>query len=191
MIRQITLSLMALATVAGCAATPTSPTVSESDVDRAMEEAARISLLPETSLAELPTGTVTYDGQIGADVSGDANGSILADMTMVVGFSTNDVDGSVTNINLINPDGSPDQLLEGTLDINGFESNGNLNAEARGEVTGVDVDGFEVDSFMSLDLDGEVRDDVINGDAVYGDVNGTARGDFDLDVDGVFFGTQR
>lgn len=191
MIRQITLSLTTLASLAACAATPTSPTVDANDVDRAMEEAARIDLLPQTSLAELPTGSVTYEGQIGADVRGDANGSILADMTMVVGFSSNGIDGSVTNINLINPDGSPDQLLEGTLDISGFEDDGHLDASARGEVTGVDVDGFEVDSYMDLNLDGTVRDDVINGDAVFGDVTGTARGDFDLNVDGVFFGTER
>ena len=180
-----------LVTLAACAAEPNPPTVTESDVERAMAEARRISALPATSPLELPTGTVTYDGQIGADVSGNANGSILADMTMHVGFATGDIDGNVGNINLINPDGSPDQRLDGNLRIDGSERSGTIDAVATGEVTGVDVDGFVVDSDMRLDLDGAVYNDVINGDAIYGNVDGRARGDFDLDIEGVFFGTQR
>ena len=42
---------------------------------------------------------------------------------------------------------------------------------------------------MLLTLDGDVYDDVTRGDAVFGTAQGQARGEFDMDVDGVFFGT--
>jgi hypothetical protein len=44
---------------------------------------------------------------------------------------------------------------------------------------------------MNLDLDGTVRSDRSHGDTVYGGVTGDARGDFNLDVDGVFYGERR
>ena len=191
MTRTLPAALLALAALSACAATPTPPTVTENDVDRAFAEARRISNLDQTSIAELPTGSVTYDGQIGANVRGDANGSILGDMTMIVGFASNSIGGNVTNINLIDPDGTPNQQLGGSLQINGVENAGDLSAVASGEITGVDVDGFEVDTQMDLDLDGAVYDDLINGDAVFGTATGEARGEFDMNIDGVFFGVQR
>jgi len=87
----------ALATLAACA-TPTPPSISAYDVDRAFVEARRIDALPLTASADVPSGTVTYDGQIGADVRGDATGSILADMTMIVGFDSNTISGTVTGL---------------------------------------------------------------------------------------------
>ena len=188
MIRPVSASLILMTAVSACA-TPTPPTVTAADVDRAMAEANRISVLPETSIVDLPTGSVTYEGQLGADVSGDAQGDILADMTMIVGFASNDISGNVTNINLIDPNGIPNQQLGGTLQITGIENNGNLNATAAGQITGVDNDGFVVDSQMDLGLVGAVHDDLDEGDAVFGSVDGEANGDFFLDVDGVFFGT--
>lgn len=189
MMLRVTGCLLVLAALSACAS-PTPPTVSERDVDRAFAEAQRISRLDETAVSDLPTGSVTYDGQIGANVTGDANGSILADMTMIVGFGSNDIAGSVTNINLIDPDGTPNQQLGGTLNIDGVEDRGNLDAVATGEITGVDVDGFVVDSQVNLNLDGAVYDDLIEGDAVYGTAEGEANGEFNLDIDGVFFGTE-
>ncbi|PJI84698.1 hypothetical protein BC777_3759 [Yoonia maricola] len=186
---RITLSIITLAALSACATTPNEPTISASDVNRAFDEATEISNLPLTATANLPTGAVTYTGQLGADVSGDAQGSILGDMTMRVDFADNDIDGSVTNINLIDPNGMPNQRFDGRLDIDGVESSGRLDAFASGEITGVDNDGFEVDSQMLLTLDGDVYDDFDNGDAVFGSAEGTARGDFDMNVDGVFFGT--
>lgn len=183
---------IALCTLAACTTSPNPPTVSGADVDRAFDEAERIQDLPRTIATELPTGTVTYDGQIGADVRGDANGDILADMTMTIGFATGSISGNVDNINLIDPDGTPSQRFDGDLNIDGIvNSSGDILADAEGEITGVDVDGFVVESDVQIDLDGTVRNDLINGDAVFGDADGTARGDFDLDIDGVFFGTQR
>ncbi len=186
---RFTTSLFALAALSACAATPNDPTVSAFDVERAFDEAQRISALPLTSTTDLPTGGVTYRGQLGADVSGDAQGSILGDMTMRVDFGDNDIGGNVTNINLIDPNGMPNQRFDGTLDIDGVESSGRLDAFASGQITGVDNDGIEVDSQMLLTLDGDVYDDFGGGDAVFGSATGQARGDFDMDVNGVFFGT--
>ncbi len=186
---RITASLMALAAVSACAASPNEPTVSAADVDRAFDEAQAISRLPLTSIGNLPTGGVTYRGQLGANVTGDAQGSILGDMTMNVDFADNDIGGRVDNINLIDPNGMPNQRFDGRLNIDGTETSGRLDAFASGDITAVDNDGLEVESRMVLTLDGDVYDDFGGGDAVFGSATGTARGDFDLNVDGVFFGT--
>ncbi len=187
MIRTTT-SLIAFATLAACVA-PNEPTVSARDVDRAFAEALAISALPQTSFGNLPTGNVTYNGQLGADVRGDANGSILGDMTMTVGFASNDIGGRVTNINLIDSDGTPNQRFDGRLDIDGIETNGSLDAFAFGRITGVDVENDLVSSDVLLSLDGNVYDDFGGGDAIFGSATGDAIGDFDMEIDGVFFGT--
>ena len=180
----------ALAMASACA-TPNPPSITAADVDRAYAEAARISALPVTPLANVPTGTVTYDGQIGADVRGDAQGSILADMTMIVGFDSNAIAGNVTNINLVDLNGTPNQRFDGSLGIDGIEAGGDLDATATGRITAVDVNGQVVDADMDLDLSGSVVNDQGQGDAIFGSATGTASGDFYLTVDGVFFGTQR
>ncbi|WP_342077055.1 hypothetical protein [Yoonia sp. SS1-5] len=179
-----------LAAVAACA-TPNPPTVTSRDVDRAFVEAARVSALPVTAPIDVPTGTVTYDGQIGADLSGDTLGSIVGDMRMDVGFASNRISGSISDINLIDQSGRPDQRLGGTLQIAGVENSGALDAGASGEISAVDNNGQALEADMFLDLRGSVRDDRGFGDAVYGSVTGEARGDFDIDVDGVFFGERR
>lgn len=185
---RITASLIAIASLSACVS-PNEPTVTSADVDRAFDEAVAISNAPLTSTANLPTGNVTYRGKLGADVRGDANGSILGDMTMRVDFADNDIGGSVSNINLIDPNGTPNQRFDGSLNIDGVENSGRLDAFATGEITGVDNDGFEVDSQVLLTLDGDVYDDFGRGDAVYGAADGQARGEFNMDIEGVFFGT--
>lgn len=185
---RITTSLLTLATLAACVA-PNEPTVTARDVERAFAEAQAISNLPQTRFTDLPTGNVTYNGKLGANVRGDANGSILGDMTMNVGFASNDIGGSVTNINLIDADGTPNQRFDGRLQIDGVENSGSLDAFAFGRITGVDVDNVRVDSDVLLTLDGNVYDDIGRGDAVFGSATGDAVGDFYLDIDGVFFGT--
>ncbi|MEO1640400.1 MAG: hypothetical protein AAFU41_14260 [Pseudomonadota bacterium] len=188
MTRPIIFALPALSLLAACV-TPNEPTVSASDVDRAFAEAQAISTRPLTDPIDLPFGGVTYQGHLGADVSGDANGSILGDMTMSVDFLDNEVGGRITNINLIDPDGTPNQRFDGTLKIDGVETRGQLDAFASGTITGVDNDNMEVDSQMLLTLDGDVYDNLGRGDAVFGSAEGQARGEFNMDVDGVFFGT--
>jgi len=194
---RITFGLLAAATLSACtvsAGTDTvrsnAPTVSRTDVTDALDNAAIASTLPQTTFGNLPTGSVNYTGKLGADVSGDANGSILGDLSMNVGFSSNTVRGDVDNINLIDSDGTPNQRLDGRLLIDGVETAGQLDAFASGDLSGVDVNGNRVDTQMLLILDGQVRDDFGRGDAVYGTASGQAEGDFDLDVEGVFYGTR-
>lgn len=185
---RIVFSLTALATAAACAS-PNPPTVSAADVDRAYAEARYISGLPFTSTGDLPTGSTTYRGQLGADVRGDLSGAILGDMRMDVDFARNDVDGSVSNINLIDPDGRPNQRLGGSLGIDGFESGGRIDAFASGRLSAVDSEGFARDSDVLLTLDGDVYDDQGRGDAVFGSAIGNGIGELEMEVDGVFFGT--
>lgn len=180
--------VIALVTLAACAS-PNPPTVSAADVQRAYAEANYISGLPFTATDDLPTGSTTYRGQLGADVSGDYRGSMLGDMTMNVDFADNDVRGSVTNINLIDSEGRPDQQLSGSLGIDGFESSGRIDAFASGSLTAVDDGGFLQDSDVLLTLDGDVYDDIGRGDAVFGSATGSGTGDLEMSIDGVFFGT--
>ncbi|WP_439156434.1 hypothetical protein [Yoonia sp.] len=184
------LSLVALTLTAACA-TPNVPSVTSTDVDRAFGEAAYLSTLPATVPYDLPTGSVTYDGQIGADVGGDAQGQMLADMTMQVRFDSDAIGGTVSNINLLDTTGLPEQRLDGTLEIAGFENEGDLGGIATGQVTGVDGGGRVIDADMVLDLRGSVINDQWYGDAVYGSATGTTSGDVNLGLNGVFFGTER
>ena len=182
------ISITTLATAAACAS-PNPPTVSASDVDRAYAEASYISTLPFTPTVDLPRGSTTYRGQLGADVTGDLSGSLLGDMRMNVDFARDDVGGSVSNINLIDPAGRPDQRLDGSLGIDGYESSGRIDAFASGRLTAVDDMGFVQDSDVVLTLDGDVYDDRGRGDAVFGSAAGSGTGGLEMDIDGVFFGT--
>ncbi len=186
---RLTLSALTLATVAACAS-PNPPTVSAADVNRAYAEAAYIRGLPFTATGDLPAGDTTYHGKLGADVSGDLSGSILGDMRMTVAFGRDEVGGSVTNINLIDRDGRPDQRLDGSLGIDGFESSGRIDAFAAGELTAVDESGFLRDTDVLLVLDGDVYNDRGRGDAVFGSATGSGTGDLNVGIDGVFFGTR-
>lgn len=187
--KPIILILAACLPLSACAvATP--PTIDGRDVNIALAEAAQISRLPETGLANLPTGFVTYTGQLGADVSGDLRGSILGDMSMAVDFRQDRVSGSVSNINLVDTAGRPDQLLDGRLAISGFEDRGNILAGARGDISGVTAEGSRFTSDVDLTLQGSVRDDFRSGDAVFGTAQGDGIGDVDLGFNGVFFGTR-
>lgn len=188
MIRTVT-TLTALAILAACG-TPNPPTVSAADVGRDFDEARVLSRAPFTATEDLPNDSVTYTGAIGADVSGDINGSIQGDMILNVDFYDNSVGGTVRDINLIDTDGRPNQRFDGRLDIDGVESGGRIDAFAEGDLTAVDSAGFYVDSNVLLILDGDVVDDVASGDGVFGSARGNGVGDINFDVDGVFFGTE-
>lgn len=168
--------------------TPSAPTINDRDIARSLNEAARISRLPETRAIDLPFGSATYNGQVGADLRGDLQGNMLGDMSMNVDFLANRVQGSVSNINLIDRDGRPDQALGGDLAITGFEDQGDILAGAAGTITGVQDGGSAFSSDLNLTMQGSVRDDRGRGDAVFGEVTGTGTGDTNLGIDGVFFG---
>lgn len=182
--------IVALVLGAACA-TPNPPSVTSDDVDRAFAEARYLATLPATASHDLPTGSVTYDGHIGADIAGDARGQMLADMTMNVRFDSHAIAGTVRNINLLDTTGLPEQRLDGNLTIAGFENAGQLGGVAAGQVSGVNGSGEVIDTDMILDLNGSVIDDQWYGDAVYGSATGSATGDVNLGVNGVFFGTER
>ncbi|EBA11923.1 hypothetical protein [Roseobacter sp. CCS2] len=187
----ITLIALSACSVGGTSSPkPNAPTVSSADVRDAMNEAAFISNAPQTSFRDLPTGTVTYTGQLGADVRGDVNGSILGDLNMDVGFASNTVRGSVDNINILDANQLADQRLDGRLILDGVETAGQLDAFASGNLSGVNNNGADVDTQMLLILDGQVRNDFGRGDAVYGAASGQAEGDLDFDVEGVFYGSR-
>ncbi len=193
---RITASLFTLIAMSACTISDSGsgfdndPTVSAAEVQEAFAEADAIGRAPQTSFGDLPTGSVNYAGKLGAEVSGDANGSILGDLNMNVGFASNTVRGDVSNINLIDRDGTPNQRFDGRLLVDGVETAGQIDAFASGDLTGVDVSGDRVDTQMLLILDGQVRDDFGRGDAVFGTASGQAQGEFDLDVEGVFYGVR-
>ena len=188
---RITISLATLALVAACE-TPNAPSVSATDVGRAFAEAEAISRLQFTDSIDLPTGATTYNGQFGANVRGDVDGSLLGDMRMEVAFADDGMSGDITNINLIDPDGRPNQRLDGKLDITGLQEAGRLDGFASGDLRGVDQGSF-VDTNVLLVLDGDVFNDRGLGDAVFGSATGDGIGqdpdDWDIEIDGVFFGT--
>ena len=97
MIRSAT-SLTLLAALTACAS-PNPPTVTSSEVAQSFDEATILSTRPFTDTVDLPTGGVTYKGGVGADVSGELNGSIQGDMTMNVQFNGNTIDGRIDDIN--------------------------------------------------------------------------------------------
>lgn len=180
-------ALAACLMLAACS-TPSEPTINDRDIARALGEAARISRLPETRSANLPFGSATYKGQVGADLSGDLQGNLLGDMAMVVAFDRNTVQGSISNLNLIDRAGRPEQALDGNLAISGFENQGDILARAEGEVGGVQSGGTPFSTDVNLNMAGTIRDDRGAGDAIFGAVNGTGVGDVNLGIDGVFFG---
>ena len=181
------LPLTTLALAAACS-TPNPPTVSAADVNRAYAEARAIGGLPFTATEALPTGTVSYTGKLGVDVSGDLDGALLGDMQMRVAFADNTVGGNVSNINFIDSDGRPDQRMDGRLVIDGYESAGRIDAFASGVLQGVDRRGQLAETDVLLTLDGNVHSDRRNGDAVFGEATGSGIGDLRFEADGVFFG---
>lgn len=165
----------------------------DADAFAAAEEAADdIARMPVTAQADLPrSGTATYEGGIYATTTAGYIGQLVADMDMNVNFTNGDVSGTIDQINLIDSEGEPDQLLGGSLSIVGNASGPALGAIAEGELRVADADGIRGATFMALGLAGDIRSGASDGSAVYGVTTGTARGSvrFDL-VDGVFYGTR-
>ena len=172
--------------------TPTPPTITQADVLAAQTEVTRVGALSITANADLPPGSATYAGQLGAVVTGDEDGSILGDMSIIVAFDTGTIGGTVDNINIIDDDGIPNQLLGGNLTIAGSESNGSLSATASGSLTAVGDISIRGSSDVTLAMLGDTRTDVTNGDTVSGVITGGfSSGDFELTAtSGSFYGTQ-
>lgn len=174
--------------LAACEATP--PTITTDDIADFNESAEAALDLPQTPVTSLPGGTVTYTGQFGSDatVEGIDTFSMLGDMRMNVRFASQDVDGRIDNVNLIR-DGAPQQLMGGSLAIDGSAINGNIDATAEGDLTREAAGKIEFAS-TELRLDGIVQTGLTPGDVVSGTVDGGGSGQFTFTLqDGTFYGT--
>jgi len=169
---------------------PTPPSITAAEAVAINTEADRVQELPDTAIADLPTDSVTYNGHIGGAISGDAEGSIIGDLSMDVNFDSNTIGGEVDNVNLLDDEDVPEQLLGGSLSISGSENDGLLSATATGTLTAVGEESVRGSSDVTMTLTGNVLTDTTDGDAVAGDVYGNGTGDFDINLsDGAFYGT--
>lgn len=188
-ILKISGAALALASLAACA-DPKPATIDAEDVTIAETEYDRLDALGETALADMPsTGTASYDGKFGGDFSADsdADGSFLGDLALDVNFGTGGITGLADNINIIDEEGTPTQLLGGSLDVVGTQTGTGIYATASGDLTGVE-NGLEGSSSLVLNFDGSFRDDTATADTIVGSVNGSGDGDFYVRVvDGGFF----
>ena len=145
---------------------------------------------PVTPVLGIPTtGTVTYDGVITANTTGAHVGSLYADLSMGVNFTSHAITGAITNVDLVNDTtGNVVQDLGGTLTLTGTQTLGGVVATATGNLTGTGpVTGVGTAAFV---LAGTVRSDVTVADTVYGSMAGGVGGGFTLNLSqGEFFGT--
>lgn len=157
--------------------TALAPTVTRADVTAFDRRVADLTFAPATATRNLPTGTVTYDGQLGSNIrlNGQEGYGILGDMRMRVGFGSGLVDGTVRNINLLQS-GTPVQRFGGQLLIDGTEFSGRVSADADGILSLVMADGTRHRTNMAIDLTGDVVNDVFLGDTVVGTATGFGDG---------------
>jgi hypothetical protein len=145
---------------------------------------------PLTPLAGIPsTGSVTYDGVVSANATGDFAGSLYADMSMNVNFANHAVTGTITQVDLYDDfAGKVVETLSGTLTLAGTQTLGGVAGTATGTLTGVGtVTGVGT---AALALAGTVRSDTTTADTVYGSMTGGVTGGIDLNLaNGEFYGT--
>ncbi len=181
-IRKSVIAIPVLATLGACA-NPTPPTITADQLTDIQNESSRVSALSASAPASIPTsGAVDYSGHIGGEIDGDVTGGFVGDLTVTADFGTNAITGDVTNINLIDEDGNPDQLLGGSLDVTGAHTGADITMTAQGSVTAVDDDGFRGSSDVDFELNGGFVDDTGTADAMYGTITGSADGDFYIGV---------
>lgn len=167
--------LIALPALAACAS---DPTIDRADVRAFDQRVATANDLAATPRSVLPTGAITYEGQLGANIAVDGipGYGLLGDMRMEVEFDGGrDVTGRVDDINLLRG-GRPVELLDGSLRIDGEQRNGLIDADATGVLARVPEFGVVERTNLSLDLDGQVRTDAFNGDTIVGSVDGFGDG---------------
>ena len=185
----ITIFSTASAVLLSACASATPPSITADQVTAIGTKYERLSALPDTAIADLPPGAAQFDGHLGGEISGDADGSVLGDMTMNVNFAGNTITGTVDNLNLISDDGIPERLLGGSLSIAGSEADGILTATATGTLDAVGEESVRGSSDVTLSMNGNVLTDVTAGDTVEGSLSGSGSGDFDINIyNGGFFG---
>ena len=163
-------------------ATAEAPTMTADEVFAEQVEIARLNEVSVTALGDMPTsGSASFTGTAdGTFTPGSAVDGFIADVTVTANFSDNTIDGSVTNMNAIEA-GLPDQLVRGTLDIDGTIDGNAVSGMATGTITAVD-DGFRGSADANFAFDGSFRDDAGTADAIAGSVTGRADGDFSVVV---------
>ena len=169
----------------------TAKVATDTDVAAATSSATTFNTYAATALADLPTGEVTYVGDIGMTVQGtdgSGNGEAVGDLTLVINFATDAVTGQVTNLN-IEYDGMAWQRMTGSILLTGSEASGALSASGSGNLFGATRTGLAVDIEMLLNILATVRSNTGNGDRISGTATGTVNGDFAGVVNGSFFGT--
>ena len=180
-------SMAALGLLAACAE-PIPPTLDETDVIASKVRYLELDALPETAGADMPTtGTADYRGRLWADLEGDTDGSVLADLNLSATFDSGSISGRVHNINAFDEDGTPDQKLGGSIPLSGGIFGNDMTATGTGTLSGVDS-GFEGDTRATVILGGTFRSNGGPADTITGDVSGYGRGDIDFTItDGEFY----
>jgi hypothetical protein len=214
------LIFVAMATTAACGASSVARTpvvtgpshnnvaaFSAADFSLAVAEDERAAFLAETSASLIPFGTATYDGTIrsGAVINNDDGFDVIGDLSLEVDINSrstfagrNPISGTITDLTVIDRQ-SANLLtpLDGTLDITGDSTSGELEATATGLLTRERIGTVDDTARWSIDLDGSFRDDFERADTVAGIVNGGTTGstsnDYDVTLigDGRFVGVER
>ncbi len=156
------------------------PTITSEEVFAERVEIARMNALSLTAPGDMPTrDSATFTGTAdGIFTPNSAVDGFMADVTVTANFNDNTIDGSVTNMNAIE-DGFPDQLVQGTLDIDGDIVGNAVSGTATGTITAVH-EGFSGSADANFVFDGNFRNDTGTADAIAGTVRGRADGDFSV-----------
>ncbi|WP_458791807.1 hypothetical protein [Yoonia sp. MH D7] len=113
-------------------------------------------------------------------------------MTMSADFTGNTITGGIDNVNLIDDNDIPEQLLGGSLTIAGSETNGALSATATGNLSAVGDESVRGSSSVTLNMAGNMQTDTANADTLSGSLSGYGDGDFYINIsDGSFFATSQ
>lgn len=180
---------------------------SAADFNLAVADDERAAFLAETSSSLIPFGTATYDGTIrsGAVINNDDGFDVIGDLSLEVDINSrstfagqNPISGTITDLTVIDRQ-SNDRLtaLDGTLDITGDSTSGELEATATGFLTRERIGTSDDTAEWAIDLDGSFRDDFERADTIAGVVNGGTTGgssdDYDVSLigDGRFVGVER
>ncbi len=174
----------------GACSTPLPPTYTAADVVTSNFTYTTAAALPITSIANMPNSSIgRFAGTLQGDVS--STGTIIGDLAMDVNFSSGQITGNATSINLLDTNKpSRNQTLRGSLDISGVVIANGMTATATGRLTG-SYFGFSGSANFNLGLAGSFRTQSAPADTIAGTANGTGTGDVAVVVSNGSFSAQR
>lgn len=165
------------------------PSIDAAGIETDRLTGIRFNKLAHTAPADLPAGAARFSGRLGSQITGDYDGRMIGDLDLRIDFDTNSLSGDVSNINITDRDGEPTQRLGGRLDLSGATRDGVVDAQASGTVRILDDNDITRRADLALALDGHIRTQDDDGDAVAGTMTGTMSGDVTLRLfDGYFYG---